>query len=184
MQPYNWLYTLSQTWEIIRTTLGHHAHFKKKRTYILSIAFLFVFLWVFQVTKICSICHLLRLPFNLDCLASYNLVFVISEMLNIYCAVTCLSDLHNAYDCNFDVWFQNRVLCAYVFFFFFIFQVFANETLRTLCLCYKDISNDEFEAWNKKFMEASVATTNRDEALDKVYEEIEKNLIVSQALNF
>lgn len=33
-------------------------------------------------------------------------------------------------------------------------------------------------------MEASVATTNRDEALDKVYEEIEKNLIVSQALNF
>uniref|UniRef100_A0A8B9TI29 Phospholipid-transporting ATPase n=1 Tax=Anas platyrhynchos TaxID=8839 RepID=A0A8B9TI29_ANAPL len=57
-------------------------------------------------------------------------------------------------------------------------EVFANETLRTLCLCYKDISDDEFEAWNKKFMEASVATTNRDEALDKVYEEIEKNLIL------
>uniref|UniRef100_U3I446 Phospholipid-transporting ATPase n=1 Tax=Anas platyrhynchos platyrhynchos TaxID=8840 RepID=U3I446_ANAPP len=57
-------------------------------------------------------------------------------------------------------------------------DVFANETLRTLCLCYKDISDDEFEAWNKKFMEASVATTNRDEALDKVYEEIEKNLIL------
>lgn len=33
-------------------------------------------------------------------------------------------------------------------------------------------------------MEASVATTDRDEALDKVYEEIEKNLIVSRALNF
>ncbi|XP_066843923.1 phospholipid-transporting ATPase IC isoform X1 [Anser cygnoides] len=57
-------------------------------------------------------------------------------------------------------------------------DVFANETLRTLCLCYRDISDDEFEAWNKKFMEASVATTNRDEALDKVYEEIEKNLIL------
>uniref|UniRef100_A0A8B9CWZ1 Phospholipid-transporting ATPase n=1 Tax=Anser brachyrhynchus TaxID=132585 RepID=A0A8B9CWZ1_9AVES len=57
-------------------------------------------------------------------------------------------------------------------------EVFANETLRTLCLCYRDISDDEFEAWNKKFMEASVATTNRDEALDKVYEEIEKNLIL------
>ncbi|XP_042687159.1 phospholipid-transporting ATPase IC isoform X4 [Centrocercus urophasianus] len=57
-------------------------------------------------------------------------------------------------------------------------DVFASETLRTLCLCYRDISHDEFEAWNKKFMEASVATSNRDEALDKVYEEIEKDLIL------
>ncbi|KFP25746.1 putative phospholipid-transporting ATPase IC, partial [Colius striatus] len=57
-------------------------------------------------------------------------------------------------------------------------DVFASETLRTLCLCYRDISHDEFEAWNKKFMEASVATTSRDEALDKVYEEIENNLIL------
>ena len=56
-------------------------------------------------------------------------------------------------------------------------DVFARETLRTLCLCYRDISHDEFEAWNKKFMEASVAASNRDEALDKVYEEIEKDLI-------
>uniref|UniRef100_A0A803VY05 Phospholipid-transporting ATPase n=1 Tax=Ficedula albicollis TaxID=59894 RepID=A0A803VY05_FICAL len=57
-------------------------------------------------------------------------------------------------------------------------DVFANETLRTLCLCYRDISQDEFEAWNKKFVEASLATSHRDEALDKVYEEIEKNLIL------
>ncbi|NXY86899.1 AT8B1 ATPase, partial [Alcedo cyanopectus] len=57
-------------------------------------------------------------------------------------------------------------------------DIFASETLRTLCLCYRDISQEEFEAWNKKFLEASVATTNRDEALDKVYEEIERNLIL------
>uniref|UniRef100_A0A8C3Y1C1 Phospholipid-transporting ATPase n=1 Tax=Catharus ustulatus TaxID=91951 RepID=A0A8C3Y1C1_CATUS len=57
-------------------------------------------------------------------------------------------------------------------------EVFANETLRTLCLCYRDISQDEFEVWNKKFMEASLATSHREEALDKVYEEIEKNLIL------
>ncbi|CAM2113900.1 unnamed protein product [Caretta caretta] len=57
-------------------------------------------------------------------------------------------------------------------------DIFANETLRTLCLCYKDISHDEYETWNKKFMEASVASSNRDEALDNVYEEIEKNLIL------
>ncbi|XP_044287466.1 phospholipid-transporting ATPase IC [Varanus komodoensis] len=57
-------------------------------------------------------------------------------------------------------------------------DVFANETLRTLCLSYKDISNEEYEAWNKKFMAASVASRNREEALDKVYEEIEQNLIL------
>ncbi|RMB92545.1 hypothetical protein DUI87_31045 [Hirundo rustica rustica] len=57
-------------------------------------------------------------------------------------------------------------------------DVFANETLRTLCLCYRDISQDEFDVWNKKFMEASLATSHRDEALDKVYEEIENNLIL------
>ncbi|XP_039400743.1 phospholipid-transporting ATPase IC isoform X1 [Mauremys reevesii] len=57
-------------------------------------------------------------------------------------------------------------------------DIFANETLRTLCLCYKDISHGEYEAWNKKFMEASIAASNRDEALDNVYEEIEKNLIL------
>uniref|UniRef100_A0A803SMU8 Phospholipid-transporting ATPase n=1 Tax=Anolis carolinensis TaxID=28377 RepID=A0A803SMU8_ANOCA len=57
-------------------------------------------------------------------------------------------------------------------------DIFASETLRTLCLCYKDISNEEYEAWNKKFMAASVALRNRDEALDKVYEEIEQNLIL------
>nr|XP_020137704.1 phospholipid-transporting ATPase IC [Microcebus murinus] len=57
-------------------------------------------------------------------------------------------------------------------------DIFASETLRTLCLCYKEIEEKEFAEWNKKFMAASVATTNRDEALDKVYEEIEKDLIL------
>ncbi|XP_077633815.1 phospholipid-transporting ATPase IC isoform X2 [Crocuta crocuta] len=57
-------------------------------------------------------------------------------------------------------------------------DIFASETLRTLCLCYKEIEEKEFEEWNKKFMAASIAPTNRDEALDKVYEEIEKDLIL------
>ncbi|XP_048219503.1 phospholipid-transporting ATPase IC [Perognathus longimembris pacificus] len=57
-------------------------------------------------------------------------------------------------------------------------DVFASETLRTLCLCYKEIEEKEFAEWNKKFMAASVAVANRDEALDKVYEEIEKDLIL------
>uniref|UniRef100_H0XF37 Phospholipid-transporting ATPase n=1 Tax=Otolemur garnettii TaxID=30611 RepID=H0XF37_OTOGA len=57
-------------------------------------------------------------------------------------------------------------------------DIFASETLRTLCLCYKEIEEREFAEWNKKFMAASVASNNRDEALDKVYEEIEKDLIL------
>ncbi|XP_063815240.1 phospholipid-transporting ATPase IC-like [Pseudophryne corroboree] len=57
-------------------------------------------------------------------------------------------------------------------------DVFANETLRTLCLCYKDISQVEFEKWHKKYKAASIAIANRDEALDAVYEEIETNLVL------
>lgn len=64
---------------------------------------------------------------------------------------------------------------------YLLFQDFANATLRTLCLCYKDISTDEFAAWSRKHKDAKVAVANRDEALDRVYEEIEKNLLVGEA---
>uniref|UniRef100_A0A3Q2PDI7 Phospholipid-transporting ATPase n=1 Tax=Fundulus heteroclitus TaxID=8078 RepID=A0A3Q2PDI7_FUNHE len=57
-------------------------------------------------------------------------------------------------------------------------DLFANETLRTLCLCYKDISISEFEAWSRKHKEAQVVMVNREEALDRVYEEIEKDLML------
>ncbi|KAI5612796.1 phospholipid-transporting ATPase IC, partial [Silurus asotus] len=57
-------------------------------------------------------------------------------------------------------------------------NIFANETLRTLCLCYKDISDAEFEVWTHKHKEASVVMSNRDEALDAVYELIETNLML------
>ncbi|XP_057674978.1 phospholipid-transporting ATPase IC [Corythoichthys intestinalis] len=55
---------------------------------------------------------------------------------------------------------------------------FARETLRTLCLCYKDITSSEYEAWSRKHMEAQVTMVNRDAALDQVYEQIEKNLML------
>uniref|UniRef100_A0A7N6BQJ8 Phospholipid-transporting ATPase n=1 Tax=Anabas testudineus TaxID=64144 RepID=A0A7N6BQJ8_ANATE len=57
-------------------------------------------------------------------------------------------------------------------------DIFANETLRTLCLCYKDISAEEYEAWSRKHKEAQVTMVNRESALDQVYEEIEKNLML------
>uniref|UniRef100_A0A672NJ36 Phospholipid-transporting ATPase n=1 Tax=Sinocyclocheilus grahami TaxID=75366 RepID=A0A672NJ36_SINGR len=57
-------------------------------------------------------------------------------------------------------------------------DTFANETLRTLCLCYKDISQAEYDAWAQKHQVASVSMGNREEVLDTVYEEIEKNLLL------
>ncbi|XP_054468772.1 phospholipid-transporting ATPase IC [Anoplopoma fimbria] len=57
-------------------------------------------------------------------------------------------------------------------------DVFANATLRTLCLCYKDISTEEYEAWSRKHKEARVSTSDRDAALDHVYEQIENNLMM------
>ncbi|XP_041915439.1 phospholipid-transporting ATPase IC [Alosa sapidissima] len=57
-------------------------------------------------------------------------------------------------------------------------DIFANETLRTLCLCYKDISQADFQAWSRKHKEASVATSNREEALDRVYELLEKDMML------
>ncbi|XP_029025689.1 phospholipid-transporting ATPase IC [Betta splendens] len=57
-------------------------------------------------------------------------------------------------------------------------DLFANETLRTLCLCYKDISIDDYNAWARKHKEAQLALSDRDAALDRVYEEIEKDLML------
>ncbi|CAG5867107.1 unnamed protein product [Menidia menidia] len=57
-------------------------------------------------------------------------------------------------------------------------DIFANETLRTLCLCYKDISASEYEAWSRMHKEAQVAMVDRDGALDRAYEKIESNLML------
>lgn len=72
------------------------------------------------------------------------------------------------------------VFCGRKHWLCFVIQIFANETLRTLCLCYKDISTEEFEAWSRKHKEAQVTMVNREAALDQVYEQIEKNLMVSK----
>uniref|UniRef100_A0A3Q3LTP8 Phospholipid-transporting ATPase n=1 Tax=Labrus bergylta TaxID=56723 RepID=A0A3Q3LTP8_9LABR len=57
-------------------------------------------------------------------------------------------------------------------------DIFANATLRTLCLCYKDISAAEYDAWSRKHKEAQVSMSERDVALDRVYEQIESNLLL------
>uniref|UniRef100_A0A8C6KSV6 Phospholipid-transporting ATPase n=1 Tax=Nothobranchius furzeri TaxID=105023 RepID=A0A8C6KSV6_NOTFU len=54
----------------------------------------------------------------------------------------------------------------------------ALDTLRTLCLCYKDISASEYESWSRKHKDAQLTMVDRDAALDRVYEEIETNLML------
>lgn len=53
---------------------------------------------------------------------------------------------------------------------------YATEGLRTLCLATKDIPEDEYNAWNKKYMDAATTLDHRAEKLDAVAEEIESGL--------
>jgi phospholipid-translocating ATPase len=55
-------------------------------------------------------------------------------------------------------------------------KFFGGQGLRTLCLASKDLTEEEWEQWNKKHHEASTSTQGRDEKLRTVYEEIESNL--------
>ncbi|XP_014390505.1 PREDICTED: phospholipid-transporting ATPase IK [Myotis brandtii] len=53
---------------------------------------------------------------------------------------------------------------------------FAKETLRTLCLAYKKVEEDQYKEWNQRHQEAKILLENRAQALHQVYEEIEQDL--------
>ncbi|XP_006275680.3 phospholipid-transporting ATPase IK [Alligator mississippiensis] len=53
---------------------------------------------------------------------------------------------------------------------------FAEETLRTLCLASKEVNERDYTEWSKKHHKACIMLENRAEELDKVYEEVEKDL--------
>ncbi|NXX96006.1 AT8B3 ATPase, partial [Centropus bengalensis] len=53
---------------------------------------------------------------------------------------------------------------------------FAEETLRTLCLASKEVSEAEYRVWSGRHYEASVLLQDRRRELDKLYEEMEQNL--------
>ncbi|XP_066966202.1 phospholipid-transporting ATPase ID isoform X12 [Macrobrachium rosenbergii] len=55
---------------------------------------------------------------------------------------------------------------------------FAGDGLRTLCLAYKDLDEEYFLDWKGRHHEAAVSLERREEKLDEIYEEIEKNLIL------
>ncbi|KAI8334448.1 hypothetical protein BC941DRAFT_356961 [Chlamydoabsidia padenii] len=55
---------------------------------------------------------------------------------------------------------------------------YANEGLRTLCLAYRFIANEDYMPWNRRFLEASASIVNREERVDAVSEEIENNMLL------
>ncbi|KAJ3822147.1 phospholipid-translocating ATPase [Lentinula raphanica] len=53
---------------------------------------------------------------------------------------------------------------------------FANEGLRTLTLAYKLIGEEEYESWSHRYEEATIAIDNREEKVEAVSSEIERDL--------
>ncbi|KAI5177057.1 phospholipid-transporting ATPase IK isoform X1 [Manis pentadactyla] len=53
---------------------------------------------------------------------------------------------------------------------------FAEQTLRTLCLAYKEVGEGAYEEWRQRHQEASVLLRNRAPALHQLYEEMEQGL--------
>ncbi|KAJ6614318.1 phospholipid-translocating P-type ATPase [Mycena sp. CBHHK59/15] len=53
---------------------------------------------------------------------------------------------------------------------------FANSGLRTLTLAYKVIQEDEYSAWSERYHEATVALEDREEKIEAVSDELEKDL--------
>uniref|UniRef100_UPI00358EBCD1 phospholipid-transporting ATPase IC-like n=1 Tax=Myxine glutinosa TaxID=7769 RepID=UPI00358EBCD1 len=58
-------------------------------------------------------------------------------------------------------------------------DVFANESLRTLCLATRDLSEEEYHKWySQHFIPASTAIGERERRLGIAYELIEKDLVL------
>ncbi|XP_033177184.1 phospholipid-transporting ATPase ID isoform X2 [Bombus impatiens] len=53
---------------------------------------------------------------------------------------------------------------------------FAGEGLRTLCLSVRDLDEQFFNDWKQRHQEAAMSQENRDDKLDAIYEEIEKDM--------
>lgn len=55
-------------------------------------------------------------------------------------------------------------------------NAFSTLGLRTLCFGQKNLTQSEYDKWNKKFYEASISLVDRDKNLENVAAEIEKGL--------
>ncbi|KAJ3265848.1 hypothetical protein HDU77_003616 [Chytriomyces hyalinus] len=57
-------------------------------------------------------------------------------------------------------------------------SVFATDGLRTLLYACRELSSEEFSAWQDKYMEANTSISNRAAKVALVAEELERNLIL------
>ncbi|BGP13940.1 hypothetical protein JCM10213_005524 [Rhodosporidiobolus nylandii] len=55
---------------------------------------------------------------------------------------------------------------------------FANEGLRTLCLAYKPLDEEEYEAWEREYHEATTLIDNREAEIERVSDRLEQNLVL------
>ncbi|XP_041825184.1 phospholipid-transporting ATPase ID-like [Melanotaenia boesemani] len=55
---------------------------------------------------------------------------------------------------------------------------YAGDGLRTLVLAYKDLDERYMKTWSQRHQDASTAMDDREERLDELYEDIEKDLIL------
>ncbi|XP_005729387.1 phospholipid-transporting ATPase ID-like [Pundamilia nyererei] len=55
---------------------------------------------------------------------------------------------------------------------------YAGDGLRTLALAYKDLDESYMKDWTQRHHEASIAMEEREEKLDELYEEIEKDMML------
>lgn len=100
--------------------------------------------------------------------SSDKLMEATMKHLNVRHATRCL------YSCNFNILANTKK-----FFLLQLKQEYAGDGLRTLVLAYKDLDESYLEEWRKRHHEASIAMEEREERLDELYEEIEKDMTVS-----
>jgi magnesium-transporting ATPase (P-type) len=55
-------------------------------------------------------------------------------------------------------------------------QAYAEEGLRTLFMAKRELSEDEYAAWNRKWTEAATSIRNREARLEDVNAQIETSL--------
>lgn len=57
-------------------------------------------------------------------------------------------------------------------------EQYATEGLRTLCIAHKELSWSEYESWHAKHAEAAAAIENREEKMEEVADQIERDLVL------
>lgn len=57
-------------------------------------------------------------------------------------------------------------------------EAFANGGLRTLCIAYRNLTEEEYINWQRTYDAATNAVTDRDEEIDKACEQIEHSLTI------